>query len=178
MPSFTYTFAALAGSVPAAYLDSNFAQCAFASDVTALTAVVAALPSASTPLVPVAGGSAGAAATLSKSDHQHPPQDATVNLQTGTTYTLQASDNGKIVEFNNAGAVTCTVPNSLAVGFNCGICQAGAGQVTVAAGASATQRQASGFAKTRAQWSEIAMRVRANAGGSAAEYVLSGDMAA
>lgn len=177
MPSFPYTFASLAGSIPAADLDSNFALCAFASDLAALNVVVVALPSSATPLIPVAAGAAGVAATLSRADHQHPPQDATVNLQTGTTYTVQSSDNGKIVEFNNGAAVTCTVPNSLPQGFNCGICQAGAGQVTMAAGASATQRQASGFTKTRAQWSEIAMRVRANAG-SAAEYVLSGDMAA
>ena len=177
MPSFTYTFGSLAGDIPAAYLDTNFAQCAFAVDLTALTAVVAALPSGSIPLVPVAGGAAGTASTLSKSDHQHPPQDATVNLQTGTSYTVQTSDNGKIIELSNASAIAVTVPNSLPVGFNCGFCQAGAGQVTISAAGGGTQRQASGLSKTRAQWSEIALRVRANSGGSAAEYVLSGDMA-
>lgn len=172
-----YTFASLAGNVPASYLDANFGAAAFATDVTALTAAVAALPSNAIPLVAVAAGSAGVAADLSRSDHKHPPQDATVNLQTGTTYTVQSSDNGKIIELSNAGAITVTVPNSLPVGFNCGFCQVAAGQATISAGAGATQRQASGLSKTRAQWSEIALRVRANAGGSAAEYVLSGDMA-
>ena len=38
-------------------------------------------------------------------------------------------------------------------------------------------RQASGFTKTRARWSEVSWRCRANSGGSAAEIVLSGDMA-
>jgi hypothetical protein len=175
--AFPYTFASLSGTVPAAYLDANFANCAEIGPFNTLSSAVAALPSSAIPLIPVAGGAAGTNATLSKSDHQHPPQDGTVNVQSGTTYTLQASDNGKIVEFTNAGAVTLTVPNSLAAGFNCGLCQCGAGQVTINAGAGATRRQASSLTKTRAQWSEVALRVRANSGGSAAEFVLSGDMA-
>jgi hypothetical protein len=54
-----------------------------------------------------------------------------VNVQTGTTYTIQASDNGKIVTLNNSSAITVTYPSSLATGFNCMIVQLGAGQVTV-----------------------------------------------
>jgi hypothetical protein len=38
------------------------------------------------------------------------PVPASVNAQTGTTYTLQASDNGKVVTFDNAAAITLTVP--------------------------------------------------------------------
>ena len=56
-----------------------------------------------------------------------------INTQTGTTYTLVAGDNGKIVTLNNAAAITLTVPASLAVGFSCMLIQLGAGQVTVAA---------------------------------------------
>lgn len=58
------------------------------------------------------------------------------NFQTGTTYTLTASDNGKIVSLLNAAAITLTVPQTsteeLPNGFNCGIVQRGAGLVTVA----------------------------------------------
>lgn len=100
----------------------------------------------------------------------------TINAQSGTTYTVTADDNGKVIECTNAAAVTVTVPNSLAVGFNCIVAQTGAGQVTIAAGASATQR-AYGGSKTAGQWAEVAIRVRANAGGSAAEYVVSGGVA-
>lgn len=174
--AFPYTFGSLAGTVPGSYLDVNFALCAFATDVTALTAVVTALPSAAIPLVPIAGGVAGVAATLSKADHQHPPQAATPNLQTGTTYTITTSDDGKVVELSNAAAIALTVPNSLPVGFSCLITQVGAGQVTIAAAGGGTQRQSSALNKTRAQWSEVTLYVRANSGGSAAEYVLSGDM--
>lgn len=55
---------------------------------------------------------------------------ATMNDQTGTTYTLQASDNGKVVTFSNASAITVTVPSGLGAGFNCMVVQKGAGQVT------------------------------------------------
>lgn len=99
-----------------------------------------------------------------------------LNLQTGTTYTVQTSNAGKVIECDNASAITVTVPNNLPVGFNCIIAQVGAGQVTVSAGASATQR-AYGGSKTAGQWAEIALRVRANVGGSAAEYVVSGGVA-
>ncbi|MFT5964160.1 MAG: hypothetical protein ACI9L6_000890, partial [Flavobacterium sp.] len=57
---------------------------------------------------------------------------ANMNTQTGTTYTLTAADNGKIITLNNAGAITLTVP-SLFAGFNCMIVQLGAGTVTLTA---------------------------------------------
>lgn len=55
---------------------------------------------------------------------------ATLNDQTGTTYTIQASDNGKVITCSNASAITVTVPSGLGVGFNCMVIQKGAGQVT------------------------------------------------
>lgn len=171
-----YTFASLSGDVPAAYLDSNFAAAAFAADLDALEVAVAALPSGATPAAPTPGGSAGVAATLSRGDHAHPPQPATINLQTGTTYTLQSSDDGKVVELSNTSSITVTVPNSLAQGFSCLIVQVNTGQVTIAAGADATQRQRLGLNKTAGQWGVVSMYVRANVGGTAAEYVLGGDM--
>ena len=58
--------------------------------------------------------------------------DASLNDQTGTTYTLLSSDNGRVVVLNNASAVTVTVPSGLGVGFNCSFIQKGAGQVSFA----------------------------------------------
>jgi hypothetical protein len=55
---------------------------------------------------------------------------ASVNAQTGTTYTLLASDNGKIVTCSNASPITVTVPSGLGAGFNCLVIQKGAGQIT------------------------------------------------
>lgn len=175
--AFPYTFAALSGTVPGSFLDSNFAACAFATDLTALTAVVAALPSSVVPLKPLAGGTAGVATTFARSDHQHPPQSAAPNLQTGTTYTLLVSDDGVPVDLANAAAITLTLPAAAAIGFSCLVTQAGAGQVTLALAAGATLRQRQSFTKTAGQWAVVTLYVRTNPGGSAAEWVAAGDMA-
>ena len=78
-----HTFAAESGDVSASQLDDNFDAAAFASDVTSLSSTVAGLPSDATPKVPTAGGEPGVAATLSREDHQHPPQAPEPNLQIG-----------------------------------------------------------------------------------------------
>jgi hypothetical protein len=65
-----------------------------------------------------------------------------VNAQTGTTYTIQASDNGQIVTLSNASAITVTVPSGLGAGFNCLLIQIGAGQVSLtASGVTINNRQ-------------------------------------
>lgn len=56
--------------------------------------------------------------------------DASVNEQTGTTYTLVAGDNGKVIKFTSGSAITLTLPSGLGVGFNCSVIQYGAGQIT------------------------------------------------
>ena len=71
---------------------------------------------------------------------------ATMNSQTGTSYTLLASDNGKIITFNNASPITLSV-QSLFAGFNCMIIQLGAGQVTFS-GSGTTITNRSGHTKT------------------------------
>ena len=56
--------------------------------------------------------------------------DASVNEQTGTTYTLVAGDNGKVIKFTSGSSITLTLPSGLGVGFNCSVIQYGAGQIT------------------------------------------------
>jgi hypothetical protein len=62
-------------------------------------------------------------------------QNLTLNAQTGTTYTLVLTDNGRLVTLSNASAITLTVPTNASVAFATGavinIQQIGAGQVTV-----------------------------------------------
>jgi hypothetical protein len=55
-----------------------------------------------------------------------------INAQTDS-YSLQASDNGKIVTVNAATVKTITVPSGLAVGFNCTVIRVGAGRVAFSA---------------------------------------------
>ncbi len=52
--------------------------------------------------------------------------------EAGTTRTLSASDNGKIIYCTSSSAVTINCASGLGVGFNCTIIQGGTGKVTVA----------------------------------------------
>ena len=61
------------------------------------------------------------------------------NAQTGTTYTLVASDSAKLVTLSNASGITLTVPPSVfSTGNQINIQAIGAGQVTLAQGAGVT----------------------------------------
>lgn len=79
------------------------------------------------------------------------------NAQTGTTYSLVASDQDKLVTLSNASAITLTVPPSVfSAGQLVNIQQIGAGQVTLAAGSGVTITSTgatSAAPKLRAQFS-------------------------
>lgn len=61
------------------------------------------------------------------------------NAQTGTTYTLVASDSSKLVTASNAAAIVITIPPAIfAAGEQINVQQIGAGQVTFAAGTGVT----------------------------------------
>jgi hypothetical protein len=61
------------------------------------------------------------------------------NAQTGTTYTLVASDSSKLVTASNAAAIVVTIPPSIfTAGEQINVQQIGAGQVTFAAGVGVT----------------------------------------
>ncbi len=79
------------------------------------------------------------------------------NVQTGTTYTLVNSDNGKQLIFTNAAAVTVTVPTGLTNGFNCELYQQGTGKVTVVASGTTLRVSTYEVAATSEQYSLIAI---------------------
>lgn len=93
----------------------------------------------------------------------------TVNAQSGTSYVLQASDAGKVVEMTNAAANAVTINDVLTTGQEVRIMQTGAGQTTITPGAGVTVNFSSSLT-TRAQWSELAIRKRGTN-----LYVVSGD---
>ena len=98
---------------------------------------------------------------------------ATLNDQTGTTYTLAASDNGKVVTLNNGSAITVTIPTGLVGGFNCLLVQKGAGQVTIAGAGGVTLSNRSTQTKTAGQHAIVTL---VHIGGEV--YILSGDTGA
>jgi hypothetical protein len=77
--------------------------------------------------------------------------DASINEQTGTTYTLVAGDNGKVIKFTNGSAITLTLPSGLGEGFNCTVIQYGAGQITFSTSSSTLYNRQS-HTKTAGQY--------------------------
>lgn len=177
MTVFPHVFGTLTGEISLSDLDENFDVCAFASDLAALTATVTALPATEVPLSPVAGGSVGTAADLARSDHRHPPQGVDPKIISTTSYTVLQADYGVPLQFTNAAGCTVTIPNNLTADFNTVSFQYGAVQVSFAAASGALQRQRSGFSKTAGLYGVVSILGIGNSGGSAFEYILSGDMA-
>ena len=93
----------------------------------------------------------------------------TPNAQTGTSYTLVASDAGKMVTLSNAASVTCTVNSSVfTANSRVDIIQLGAGQVTFA-GTATRRANPSGANKLTGQYSGASLWFI-----SASEYVFLG----
>ena len=98
-----------------------------------------------------------------------------VNVQSGGSYTLLLSDQGKVIETNNGSANTLTVPPNASVSFPVGaiiaVTQLGAGQTTITPGSGVTLRQWQFKFKTAGQYARASMYQRA-----VNEWVLSGDL--
>jgi len=107
----------------------------------------------------------GSAVTTSHEYRINSIEELNTNEQTGTTYTLALTDDGKLVEMNNASANTLTVPPNSSVAFPVGsqilVLQTGAGQTTLAAGAGVTVNSKDGNLKLSAQWCAATLIKRA-----------------
>lgn len=81
-----------------------------------------------------------------------------VKSVSGTTYTVLATDAGKVVHFTNASPVLVTVPkNTLAQGDVVCFRQSGAGQVTLVGASGATLNSTDALLSTRKQYAQIAI---------------------
>lgn len=101
-----------------------------------------------------------------------PEPSLNVTDNAGTSITLADTDNNKVVRCTASSAVTITVPSTLAAGFSCMVIQAGAGQVTFAAGSGATLNSFGNLLKTAGQYAPASI-IRVDAG----IYNLSGNLA-
>jgi len=100
-----------------------------------------------------------------------------LNAQTGTTYTLAATDAGDLVTLTNASAITLTVPTNASVPFAIGtqitITRAGSGSLTVVGDTGVTVNSADSFLKLRVQWSSGTL-IKTNTN----SWILIGDLTA
>lgn len=98
------------------------------------------------------------------------PLYANINNKSAS-YTLDASDNGKVLTFDNTSPMSLTVPTGLAAGFNCMIVQKGAGIVTISAAGGVTVINRSGGTKTAGQNAMVTLIAL-----SGAYFISGGDM--
>jgi len=100
------------------------------------------------------------------------------NVQTGTTYTIVGTDEGKVVTLNNASPITLTIPQNiteaLPEGFNVIIRQLGSGQVTVAVEGSDTLQAKDSATKLVGQFSEAQLDVQT--AGTPNTWYMAGDI--
>ena len=113
--------------------------------------------------------------TLTNKTLTAPVINTAFNPQTGTSYTLVLSDNGKLVEVANASAITVSIPtNSTAfpIGSQITVLQSGVGQITIAAATPGkTTVNATPGLKLRAQWSSAVLIKR-----NTEQWVVIGDL--
>jgi len=72
-----------------------------------------------------------------------------VVLETGTTYTVDAADNGKTIEFNNNSTITLTINTGLGDNFSFTVIQSGDGKIVW--GGTATVNNVDSHVRTRGQ---------------------------
>ena len=79
-----------------------------------------------------------------------------INAQTGTTYTFQLTDDGKLCTLSNAASITATIPPNASVAFGIGtqinVMQLSTGTATLTAGAGVTLYSDGSKFKTNAQY--------------------------
>lgn len=98
------------------------------------------------------------------------------NTQTAA-YTVVTADDLDMVLMNTAGAVNVTLPATMAVGFSVTLIQMGAGAFTMVAGSGASRNSRGAVYTSAGQYAVVTAIVVANSGGSAAAWILSGDLA-
>jgi hypothetical protein len=73
----------------------------------------------------------------------------------GTTDTILAADNGNVVRYTSASAVTVIIPASLGANFTCTLIQWGGGQVTVNPDTGVTRNSEDAQYKTGGQYAAV-----------------------
>ncbi len=106
-----------------------------------------------------------------------PVINVSFNAQTGTSYTIVPSDNGKIVEVANSSPITVSIPTNATafpVGAQITVLQSGTGQITFAASTPATTTvNGTPGLKLRTQWSSAVLLKR-----DTEQWVVLGDVVA
>ena len=116
-------------------------------------------------------GAQGIQGVIGETGPTGPQPSLNVIDNAATSITISDADNNRIVRCTAATAVTVTVPSTLATGFSCMVIQAGAGQVTFAAGSGTTLNSFGSLLRTAGQHAPASL-IRVGSG----VYNLSGNL--
>ena len=116
-------------------------------------------------------------ATLINKTLTAPVINVAFNAQTGTSYTVVLSDNGKVVEVSNSSPIIVYIPTNstvFSIGSQITVLQSGTGQITFAASTPATTTvNGTPGLKLRTQWSSAVLLKR-----DTEQWVVLGDVVA
>jgi hypothetical protein len=102
--------------------------------------------------------------TLTNKTLTAPVINVAFNSQSGTTYTIDLTDNGKVVEVTNSSPITVSIPTNTTafpIGAQITVTQVGSGQITFAAVTPGTTTvNGSPGLKLRGQWSSAVLLKR------------------
>jgi hypothetical protein len=88
-----------------------------------------------------------------------------------TSYTLIASDSGRMLDFSATTAISLIIPDNLPIGFQVSVTQANTGGISVSGSGSMVVNNRWGASRSIGRWSKIGIEVRA-----ANSSVISGDL--
>lgn len=154
------------GASTAAVARTNLGLDTMATQAASAVAITGGTVAGITDLAVADGGTGASTAAAALANLGGFPTTQTINAQTGTTYTIAASDINKLVTQSNAGAITTSWPQdsdaTIPVGDHIDVAQIGAGQITHQAGTGATIHGDPGL-KHRAQWTVVTgIKIAAN----------------
>ena len=101
------------------------------------------------------GGITGA--TYISADGGYRVTSNAIKALTGTSYTLLATDDGKIITSSNASLQKFEIPTGLPIGFNCSVIQLGAGPVGFSAASGVTLNTFAGKTLMAGQYSAVSI---------------------
>lgn len=85
----------------------------------------------------------------------------TKNVQTGTAYTLVATDRGKLLEFSNSGSITLTIPTNAAVVFEIGdrvdVLLISTGSLSIVGASGVSIAAEGGITTISSQWTRVTL---------------------
>ena len=147
-----------------------------ANNAVKLSELAACTNPQATDLLVLTSDPAGNATSLSVTVETFRSNPIEVSAKTANTYTILASDTGKILSFSNTTNIAVTFENDLVAGHNVSLLQLNTGKIVVTNGAGTAINHPSSYFTTNGQFTTAFVSIFANADGNSANGVIRGEL--